>query len=230
MTEIVTKYFFRPVQMLTHEPILALITLYSALIYGLLYLTFFAYPIAFQKLRGWEHPGTAALPFIGIFVGILCGCLLSAYWNGVWYARKMREQGHVVPEERLPLMLVAAVSLPVGLFWFGWTSKPTISWVPQAVAGVPIGLGIIIIFLQGINYLVDVYTRYTNSAMAGNTFVRGVFGAVFPLFASHLYNRLGVAWATSFLGFVTAAMIPVPLLFYKYGPRIRAKSRFNPNR
>ena len=45
-------------------------------------------------------------------------------------------------------MMVGAFVLPIGLFWFGWTSNPHISWVPQVIAGVPIGAGCQMIFLQ----------------------------------------------------------------------------------
>ncbi|PGH23747.1 hypothetical protein AJ80_02176 [Polytolypa hystricis UAMH7299] len=228
MSDIVTKYLSRPLQMLVLEPILLLVTIYLSIIYGILYLFFFAYPISFQEVRGWKNPGVAALPFIGLFAGIICGCVLIIYLTKTRFAHKMKKHGRVIPEERLPPMIIAGVSLPAGLFWFSWTSKPEISWVAQTFAGVPIGLGIIVIFLQGLNYLIDVYLMYTNSAFAANTLVRSAFGAAFPLFATQMYHKLGVEWAGSLLGFLTAAMIPVPLLFYMYGKKIRAKSRFVP--
>jgi len=83
------------------------------------------------------------------------------------------------------------------------------------------------IFLQGMNYMVDVYLWNANSALAGNTLIRSLAGAAFPLFATQMYDSLGVNWASSLLGFVCVALIPVPILFYKYGARIRAASRFS---
>ena len=69
---------------------------------------------------------------------------------------------------------------------------------------------------------------YANSAIAGNTFVRSFAGAGFPLFATAMYHNLGVAWATSLLGFLCAALAPVPVLFFIYGKKIRKMSRFSP--
>lgn len=43
-----------------------------------------------------------------------------------------------------------------------------------------------------------------------------------------MYKGLGVAWATSLLGFLCVAFAPVPILFYYYGARIRSRSRFTP--
>lgn len=226
MSEIVTKYLFRPINMMIREPILSLFTIYLALVYGILYLSFFAYPISFGEVRGWKRQGVAALPFLGILVGIILGCIIIAYYTQTIFTRKVLKRGYVVPEDRLIPMIFAAPALPAGLFWFAWTSNPNVTWVPQAISGVLIGGGIMIIFLQGINYIVDVYTQYANSALAANTLIRGLFGAIFPLFAAQMFRGLGVAWAASLLAFLTLAMTPIPLLFYKFGARIRANSKF----
>jgi DHA1 family multidrug resistance protein-like MFS transporter len=39
------------------------------------------------------------------------------------------------------------------------------------------------------------------------------------------FDGLGVEWACTLLGCVGALMIPIPLLLYIYGARIRSKSR-----
>lgn len=41
-----------------------------------------------------------------------------------------------------------------------------------------------------------------------------------------VYRRLGIAWATSLLGFVSLAMLPIPWVLYRWGRVIRGKSRF----
>jgi len=41
-----------------------------------------------------------------------------------------------------------------------------------------------------------------------------------------MYESLGTQWATSILGFVAAAMIPIPFVFYRYGPKIRERSKY----
>ncbi|KAK2768143.1 hypothetical protein FQN52_006353 [Onygenales sp. PD_12] len=228
MSEIITKYFSRPLHMLFMEPILLLLTIYLSLIYGMLFLFFFSYPVSFQEVRGWENPGIAALPFLGLFGGILIGLALIVYTTKTRYAEQMKKQGRAVPEERLPPVIIGAIALPVGLFWFSWTSSPDILWVSQTLAGIPIGFGIVVIFLQGVNYIIDVYLMFANSAMAANTFMRCVCAAAFPLFGVQMYHKLGVNWAGSLLGFLSVAMVPVPILFYVYGEKIRGMSRYSP--
>ena len=132
----------------------------------------------------------------------------------------------MLPEDRLPPMILGGLLLPVGLFWFGWTSKPAISWVPQALAGIPIGFGFVSIFMLDVVFLVDVYLMNANSAIAVNSFIRSAVAAGFPIFAPAMYERLGVDWATSLLAFICLAVWPFPVLFWWYGKRIRSWSRF----
>ncbi|KAI9734518.1 MAG: Citrinin biosynthesis cluster MFS transporter mrr1 [Cirrosporium novae-zelandiae] len=227
LKNLVEKYLKRPFKMLFLEPILVLITMYMSLIYGILYLFFEAYPISFQESRGWS-PGVGALPFLAITIGVLIGASIITYVTKTRFASKMKKHGHIIPEERLPPMILGGVLLPIGLFWFAWTSNPHISWVPQVISGIFIGCGIYMIFLQALNYIVDVYLMHANSAIAANTLFRSLVGAGFPMFASAMYHNLGIAWATSLLAFLCTAMAPVPVLFYFYGKKIRAMSRYSP--
>ncbi|RFU28006.1 hypothetical protein B7463_g8324, partial [Scytalidium lignicola] len=224
---IINTYLLRPFYMLVQEPILLLITLYLALIYGVLYLFFVSFPITFQQQRGWNQ-GVGALPFLSIAIGVSFGVATIVIMTKTTFKRKMKKNGRIIPEERLPPMIMGAFILPIGLFWFAWTSNPHITWVPQVLAGIPIGWGIIMIFLTGLNYLIDVYMWHANSAIAANTMVRSLAGAGFPLFAAAMYHNLGVNWATSLLGFLCVALIPVPIVFFFYGARIRKMSKFSP--
>jgi DHA1 family multidrug resistance protein-like MFS transporter len=97
-----------------------------------------------------------ALPFAAIIVGVVFGCSFIAYFTKTRFARKMEENGEVVPEERMIPMIVGGALLPIGMFWFAWTSNPNIIWVPQVISGAFIGAGVLLIFLQGLNYIIDV--------------------------------------------------------------------------
>ena len=105
---IAEKYLLRPATMLVLEPILVLITVYMSLIYGILYLFFEAFPIAFQEERGWS-PGVGSLPFLALLLGVLLGAGIISYFTKYRFARRLREEGKVVPEERLVPMFVGGV-------------------------------------------------------------------------------------------------------------------------
>lgn len=69
---------------------------------------------------------------------------------------------------------------------------------------------------------------FAASAIAANTIMRSLFGAVFPLFATYMYDGIGINWGNTLLGCVAALFIPMPFVFYWKGRSIRAKSKFAP--
>jgi hypothetical protein len=76
-------------------------------------------------------------------------------------------------------------------------------------------------------YLVDAYTIYAASAIAANTVLRSLVGATLPLGGLQLYNKLGLGWGNSLIAFIALALIPVPVLFKRYGEKIRARFPVN---
>ena len=87
------------------------------------------------------------------------------------------------------------------------------------------GCSLILFFNAILNYLADAYPLYAASVLAGNDLVRSAFGATFPLFARAMYRRLGVGWASTLLALLACAFIPIPILLYRYGERIRLNSK-----
>lgn len=222
------KYALKPLQMLVQEPILACMTAFMALVYAIIYLMFVAYPYSFEEVRGWDI-GTASLPFIALFIGYAIASVVCISESKYRFQRLLRKNnGQFEPEERLPTMIAGSFVIIIGLFWFAWTSSPSITWVPQVVAGIPIGCGIFLVFVPGQVYIMDVYTENAASAMAGNAFVRAALACAFPACGEYLYNSLGVDWGMSLLGFLCVALAPCPILFYMYGPRIRKLSKYAP--
>lgn len=88
------------------------------------------------------------------------------------------------------------------------------------------GMGILLIMVNGLNYIVDVYKVNANSAIAANTMVRSVMAAGLSVAAERMYHGLGIEWATSLLAFVSLALGAGPLLFWRYGNRVRGWSRY----
>lgn len=59
--------------------------------------------------------------------------------------------------------------------------------------------------------------------------MRSLCGAGFPLFATYMFNGMGIQWASTLLGCVAAVLVPIPVIFYLYGHKIRAKSKIAPS-
>lgn len=77
-----------------------------------------------------------------------------------------------------------------------------------------------------INYVVDAYEIYAASAMGATSAARSTFGVVLPFAAKPLFKNLGVDWACTLLGILSALMCLVPFVFIRYGATIRANSKF----
>jgi hypothetical protein len=69
--------------------------------------------------------------------------------------------------------------------------------------------------------LVDAFSIYAASALAANTVMRSIFGAVLPLCGLQMYAALGLGWGNSLLGFIAVVMFPASFLILKYGEHIR---------
>lgn len=72
-------------------------------------------------------------------------------------------------------------------------------------------------------YLVDAFTIYAASALAANTLIRSIAGAVLPLAGLQMYAALGMGWGNSLLAFIALALLPVPFFIIKKGEWLRTK-------
>lgn len=144
----------RPWILLFKEPIVLLTSIYMAIIYGTLYLAFAAFPIVFQKGRGWS-PGIGGLAFLGMLVGMFIAVTGNILDNKRYMKKVHKHNGMPPPEARLPSAIVGSILLPVGLFWFAWTSKPSIHFIVPIIGSSFFGAGLVLVFLSIFNYLID---------------------------------------------------------------------------
>ncbi|PYI00459.1 putative MFS transporter [Aspergillus sclerotiicarbonarius CBS 121057] len=225
LAQVARLYLIRPFWLISTQPILFLLTLYQSLLYGILYLFYQSYPYTFGTLRGW-HTGLNTLPLLGIIVGVFLGAIGMILYNHLYFRYHCHDPdtGKFSPEARLPPMTLGGCLIPAGIFWYAWTASPEIYWASPVCANLLIGSGMYLLFIQGFSYIVDCYTGMANSALGVNGAMRSIFGASFPLFAAQMFQGLGVAEATSVLGAVCVALVPVPVCFWWWGARIRAWS------
>ncbi|KAF2667578.1 MFS general substrate transporter [Microthyrium microscopicum] len=226
LPEVLKTSLTRPWVLLFREPIVMIMSIYMAIIYGTLYMLFSAFPIVYQEGRGWSQ-GIGGLAFIGVLIGMIGAVAYSIWIENPRYQKVVdAHDGVAPPEARLPPAILGGILLPIGLFWFAWTNSPTLPWAASIAAGIPFGLGMVLVFLSIMNYLIDSYTIFAASVLAANAVLRSTFGAVFPLFTTQMYNGLGTHWASSVPGFLALACVPAPFIFYKYGAAIRARCKF----
>ncbi|KIJ47984.1 hypothetical protein M422DRAFT_163189 [Sphaerobolus stellatus SS14] len=221
----------KPFILLVNEPMLVAVTAYLAFIYGCIYLEFEAYPIVF----GIDHhlnAGVVGLTFLPVLIGAFVSLILYlTIFEGI-YARKADSMKPlpVPPEERLRGASWLGPIYVISYFWFGWTSYDRISFWASMLSGLFLGAGFMMIFLSLVNYTVDAYLSVSASALAVQTIVRSFAGAGFPLFATQLFNKLTPRWASTLLGLIALLLMPIPLVLTRYGPALRARSKYMPKR
>ncbi|KID97680.1 Major facilitator superfamily domain, general substrate transporter, partial [Metarhizium majus ARSEF 297] len=216
----------RPVRMFATQPIVACIAVYMAYLFGTLYLMFATFPDIWTKVYG-QSKGVGGLNYLSIAIGCFVGIFLQLKMvDRVYGALKSRNNGVGRPEFRMPSLAVGSVVLTVGLFWYGW-SIGRAHWIMPDIGALLCSVGVICC-LQGMQmYIVDCYQTYAASAMAACAVLRSLAGFGFPLFAPYLYEGLGYGWGTSILAFVSIAIGWVaPVIFWVWGPRLRALSKF----
>ncbi|KAK0630435.1 major facilitator superfamily domain-containing protein [Bombardia bombarda] len=225
IVELAHKFLLRPVQLLC-TPICFLVALYASFCYGILYMQLGSIPFIFHEIRGWS-PLVATLPFLCILIGATLGAAANVY-NQTLYNKAYHAAGNrAVPEKRLPPMMLGSVFFSSGQFVTGWTSGKEIHWIAPCIGLVMQGTGFFMIFQAALNYLVDTFHKYAASAVAANTFLRSCFACAFPLVVTPMYRNIGVGPGSSITGGFAALLIPVPFVFYVYGKRIRAGSKWS---
>ncbi|KAI0453578.1 major facilitator superfamily domain-containing protein [Xylaria acuta] len=219
-------FLVMPLKLLFGELIVFLISLYMSVLYGLLYMFFIAFPIVFHEGKGYTA-GLTGLTFIPLAIGVVASAMCSPFVNKHYVKIIAPYAGRLPPAElRLIPMMFACWFIPIGLIIFAWTSSPRLIWVGPTLAGFPVGFGFIFIYNAANNYLVDTYQDRAASALASKTFIRSLWGASVVLFTHQLYDRLGYEWASTLLAGISLLCCMIPFLFWKYGERIRRRSRY----
>ncbi|CAI4212637.1 unnamed protein product [Parascedosporium putredinis] len=219
-------FLVRPFQLLFTELIVFLFSLYMSILYGVLYMFFVAFPIIYQKGKGYSASKTG-LMFIPLAVGVLASGLCAPLVNKHYVSiGKSKYGGRPPAEARLYPMMASCWLMPLGLFIFAWTSYPRLSWAGPALGGLPIGFGFIFMYNATNNYLVDCYQHQAASALAAKVCLRAFWGAGVILFTVQMYDRLGYQWASSLVAFISLACCAIPFAFFRYGAKIREWSKY----
>ncbi|EGS19662.1 putative multidrug protein [Thermochaetoides thermophila DSM 1495] len=145
VTKTVAWSLLRPFQILFLEPMAMILNIYTAMLLGLLYLFFGAFPLIFRTnydFNLWQ----VGLTFMGLLVAMILACLSTPIWNRIreHLVEKRRKETGVVkdePEDQLPPVIFGAPLITGGLFWFGFTTYPHVHWIVPIIGSALFGLG-----------------------------------------------------------------------------------------
>ncbi|MCJ1377355.1 hypothetical protein MMC17_000450 [Xylographa soralifera] len=218
------RSIIRPAKMLFFSPIVLLLSIDMAVVYGYLYLLFTTITEVFQSTYHFSQ-GSVGLTYLGLGIGMFLGLGIFGVASD-YILKRQSAKGEMKPEYRLPPMIPGAFFIPFGLFIYGWTAEKQVFWFVPIFGSSLVGFGLLATFLPIQTYLVDAFTVHAASALAANTVLRSLAGALLPLAGPTMYAKLGLGWGNSLLGFIAVAMLPIPWFFLIYGERIRTSPRF----
>ncbi|KAK1971562.1 major facilitator superfamily transporter [Colletotrichum sublineola] len=217
----------RPFLMLT-EPIIVAMALYITVVYIVLFTFLVGWPYIFEYTYGLDQ-GLANIIFIAMFVGtqVNFAFVPLIYSMTVKRVKNDGEDASFKPEIRLwYAMFGAAVSVPVSLFWLGWTNYASISIWSAIFAVALFGYGVTGIFICVYMYIIDSYEIYSASALTFVALIRYMVAGGITAAGIPFYEELGTHYALTILACISAVLAPIPYVLYQYGHGIRAKSRY----
>ena len=225
--DIVSRVITRPVRMFFTERMVLFTCLYTALIYAIFYLFFEAYPIIFQDMYKLSS-GDSALAFMPIGIGSLLSFPVFVAYDAFLRRAQRLDQPWSRKHEafRLPLSFIGGPLISAAIFWLSFTAVPSLSPFIPALAGLPYGIGFVLIFMSLLNYLSDAYEIYAASAYAAASCTRSLLGALLPLAAGRMYDALGIKGAGGLLGGLSVTCLVIPVGFWFWGESMRRQSPF----
>ncbi|KAL8278774.1 hypothetical protein RQP46_008843 [Phenoliferia psychrophenolica] len=229
----------RPFVMLRKESIIQILSVYMAIIYGIIYITTVSTTDIFINIYH-ESVGIAGTNFVAQGLGFMIWAQIQGrLMDRVYRALKERNGGVGKPEFRLLLSLLT----------YGWGAQHHVHWIVPDIGLFLIAVrlsppsrdfdgidaqsplrsqaGMIGNFQSITTYLIDAFTLYAASALAAATCLRSLCGFGFPLFAPYLFASLGYGWGCTLLaGLAIGAGWPAAPILYKYGEKIRLRSSY----
>lgn len=223
--EIITETFWRPVYIAFFEPMVFFLNLYCAFIYIIINSWFEAFPIVFNDLYHFDLI-ESGLTYLAVLIGPTVGGILYLYMVG----RILKTESPAIERFLIPAM-VGSFFLPAGLFIFAWGASTESHWIAPVIGAFIFCIGAINIFQSIFAYLGRGYFRFLASVYAGNCLMRSWMAAVFPVFVTPMFTNLGsekfpVGAGGSILAAVSVLMIPIPFVFYRYGVKLRGRSKY----
>ncbi|KAF8836360.1 MFS polyamine transporter [Paxillus ammoniavirescens] len=223
---IMSRALLRPFALVYHEPIMQLLCLYMAYVYGMLYVFLTTIPTMFEEV--YQQPvGVAGLHYIALGVGLVGASQMNARTLDKIYVHFKNKNGGVGrPEFRLPAMFPATLILPIGCLITGWTVQAHTHWIAPDIGITLAGAGIIVSYQCIQTYTLDAFTLHAASASAALSCLRSLAGFAFPLYTPAMYSALGFGKGDTILALVAIVIgFPAPWIIWRYGERLRNTSR-----
>lgn len=125
---------------LTLEPICLMLSFYSAVLIGILYLLVPVYPLVFGNVYGFKL-WQVGLANLGLIIGMIAASFTKPLWLRIHTKMLRANRGTPEPEFQLPPAVAGAILVSVGLFCFAWTMYTEVHWIVPIISSGIFGMG-----------------------------------------------------------------------------------------
>ncbi|KAF1344909.1 putative MFS multidrug transporter [Delphinella strobiligena] len=229
LSSFATTSLFRPLQFLFTEPIVFFCSILCAIAFGLIYSLTEGLTVTYTlpPFSNTFSQTSSSLTFIAILIGELLNILPRFYDQHV-FRRHRSNRTRITPESKISSFALACPALALGLWLFAWTVPPrtNVPWPVSAIGLALIGFALNDFSYVLFGYVTDSYGQYAASGVAAISLTRTLAAAVFPLFSYQMFDGLGPNVAASILAGVATLFAFTPILFLRYGERLRGVSKW----
>jgi MFS transporter, DHA1 family, multidrug resistance protein len=246
---IAVNAFVKPFEIMIKDPAIMFTNVYTALIYGIYFSFFEAFPFIYGPIYGFNE-GETGLVFISNFVGCIIGLVTYFAYLHFLLIPNIKKHGSRSPEWRLRPALPCVFLFTACLFAFGklstflstppmsyttcscsirnigWTVRKEVHWIVSVICLTIYATSNYILLQCIFVYVPMSYPQYAASIFAGNDFVRSAFAFAAVLFAPPMYKNLGIGQGISLLAGLSVMGIAGMWELFLYGHRLRARSKF----
>ncbi len=239
----------RPTRLLLCHPIIQVVSVKTAIDYGILYIVLSTFSALWMEQYG-QSVEISGLHYLVVSAAEIAGSQLGGYLMDCVYRRRQKRGAHV-PESRLPYMIPFLALGCGGMLMYGWVAQYRLHWAVvdvgvfimlfgQQLSGIPSMFHSVALRSHSMGqycqrdllttspvsaYLIDSYGDHVSSAVGATQFPRSLTAFLFPLFAPSMYRVLGYGWANTILAVAYLVIsIPLTVLLWKYGAGLRQRA------
>ncbi|KAK5655795.1 hypothetical protein OQA88_5333 [Cercophora sp. LCS_1] len=169
----------------------------------------------------------AGLCFMSFSVGSTLSVIVcNRQLDKIYIRMRDANKGVGLPEFRLPLCIVGALTMPLAVAAYGWIAELQLGLPYLLLCVALMGTTLMFAMIPLMAYIVDAFGIFSASAMTGVIVSRCLMSTFLPLTTGPLIESMGYGWTfTAFAGAVMA-LAPVPMLMLRYGARWRKCSKY----
>ena len=161
--QVIVQALVHPTTLLIRSPVVLALSLYAALVFGVIYLLFTTFDGVFDGQYGFST-SVSGLVYVGLGIAVVLGVVIFGSLNPWIQATRMKSDGvdKPKPEYRLLLMIWLSPCVALGLFIYGWTAHYKVYWMVPIIGTFFIGLGAYFVLVSSILLRSSAYQSRSN--------------------------------------------------------------------